>query len=54
LIEDTRPVKEAVVAQYNIAPDRLTDDGFGASRPVKSNGTLKGRARNGPVELVRQ
>ena len=36
---------EALVAQYNIAPDRLANDGFGASRPVESNDTLEGRAR---------
>jgi outer membrane protein OmpA-like peptidoglycan-associated protein len=47
-------VKQALVAQYNIAPDRLTNDGFGASRPVESNDTLEGRARNRRVELVRQ
>jgi outer membrane protein OmpA-like peptidoglycan-associated protein len=39
-------VKEALVAQFNIAPDRLANDGFGASRPVESNDTLEGRARN--------
>ena len=47
-------VKEALVAQYDIAPDRSTNEGFGASRPVKSNDTLEGRARNRRVELVRQ
>jgi outer membrane protein OmpA-like peptidoglycan-associated protein len=47
-------VKEALVAQYSIAPDRLANDGFGASRPVESNDTLEGRARNRRVELVRQ
>jgi len=47
-------VKQALVAQYNIAPDRLANDGFGASRPVESNETLEGRARNRRVELVRQ
>ncbi len=47
-------VKQALVAQYNIAPDRLANDGFGASRPVESNDTLEGRARNRRVELVRQ
>ncbi len=47
-------VKDALVAQYNIAPDRLANDGFGASRPVESNDTLEGRARNRRVELVRQ
>jgi outer membrane protein OmpA-like peptidoglycan-associated protein len=47
-------VKEALVAQYDIAPDRLANQGFGASRPVESNDTLEGRARNRRVELVRQ
>jgi outer membrane protein OmpA-like peptidoglycan-associated protein len=47
-------VKEALVAQYSIAPDRLANEGFGASRPVESNDTLEGRARNRRVELVRQ
>jgi outer membrane protein OmpA-like peptidoglycan-associated protein len=47
-------VKEALVAQYDISPDRLANDGFGASRPVESNDTLEGRARNRRVELVRQ
>jgi outer membrane protein OmpA-like peptidoglycan-associated protein len=47
-------VKEALIAQYNIAPDRLANEGFGASRPVESNDTLEGRARNRRVELVRK
>jgi outer membrane protein OmpA-like peptidoglycan-associated protein len=47
-------VKEALVTQYSIDPDRLANDGFGASRPVESNDTLEGRARNRRVELVRQ
>jgi outer membrane protein OmpA-like peptidoglycan-associated protein len=47
-------VKEALAAQYDIAPDRLANEGFGASRPVESNDTLEGRARNRRVELVRQ
>jgi outer membrane protein OmpA-like peptidoglycan-associated protein len=47
-------VKEALIAQYGIATDRLTNAGFGASRPVESNDTLEGRARNRRVELVRQ
>lgn len=47
-------VKQALVSQYNIAPDRLLTGGFGASRPVESNDTLEGRARNRRVELVRQ
>jgi outer membrane protein OmpA-like peptidoglycan-associated protein len=47
-------VKQALVGQYNIAPDRLLTGGFGASRPVETNDTLEGRARNRRVELVRQ
>jgi len=47
-------VKQALVAQYNIAPDRLANDGSGAARPVESNDTLEGLARNRRVELVRQ
>ncbi|MFL6306014.1 MAG: OmpA family protein [Candidatus Sulfotelmatobacter sp.] len=47
-------VKQALVSHYNIAADRLLTGGFGASRPVESNDTLEGRARNRRVELVRQ
>jgi outer membrane protein OmpA-like peptidoglycan-associated protein len=47
-------VKQALVSQYNIAPERLLTGGFGASRPVETNDTLEGRARNRRVELVRQ
>jgi outer membrane protein OmpA-like peptidoglycan-associated protein len=47
-------VEEPRVAQYDIAPDRLANDGLGTSRPVESNDTLEGRARNRRVELVRQ
>jgi outer membrane protein OmpA-like peptidoglycan-associated protein len=47
-------VKQALVTQYNIAPDRLLTGGFGASRPVETNDTLEGRARNRRVELVRE
>ena len=47
-------VKQALVGQYNIAPDRLLTGGYGASRPVETNDTLEGRARNRRVELVRE
>jgi outer membrane protein OmpA-like peptidoglycan-associated protein len=47
-------VKNALVNQYKIAPDRLATNGFGASRPVASNDTIEGRARNRRVELQRQ
>ena len=47
-------VKQALVSQYNIAPGRLLTGGYGASRPVETNDTLEGRARNRRVELVRE
>jgi OOP family OmpA-OmpF porin len=47
-------VKQALVARFSIASDRLTTDGFGASRPKATNSTLEGRALNRRVELVKQ
>jgi outer membrane protein OmpA-like peptidoglycan-associated protein len=47
-------VKEALVARYHIAPDRLSTNGFGASHPIETNETLEGRARNRRVELTRE
>jgi len=47
-------VKQALVTRYHISADRLSTDGFGASRPVEINDTLEGRARNRRVELTRE
>jgi outer membrane protein OmpA-like peptidoglycan-associated protein len=47
-------VKQALVERYHMGGDRLSTTGFGASRPIESNSTLAGRARNRRVELVRQ
>jgi outer membrane protein OmpA-like peptidoglycan-associated protein len=47
-------VKRALVDRYHIAPDRLITDGYGALRPVDTNETLEGRARNRRVELTRE
>jgi len=47
-------VKQALITQYHITSERLSTDGFGASRPVDTNDTLAGRARNRRVELTRQ
>ena len=47
-------VKQALVTRYQVAPDRLSTDGFGATRPVDTNDTLAGRARNRRVELTRE
>lgn len=46
-------VKNGLVKKYAIVPDRLLTDGFGRSRPVDTNDTLEGRARNRRVELCR-
>ena len=47
-------VKASLVENYHIDPSRLETGGFGASRPVDTNATLAGRARNRRVELVRE
>ena len=47
-------VVQALNTQYRITSARFTSQGFGASRPVETNDTLEGRARNRRVELVRQ
>lgn len=47
-------VKQALVARYHIAPERLSTNGYGASGPIDTNDTLEGRARNRRVELTRE
>lgn len=47
-------VRNALETRYGIAPARLSTAGFGASRPIESNATLEGRARNRRVELSRK
>jgi outer membrane protein OmpA-like peptidoglycan-associated protein len=47
-------VKQALVEQFHISPNRLVTSGYGATRPVESNASMEGRARNRRVELVRQ
>jgi len=47
-------VKQELVSRYHISPERLANDGFGASRPADTNETLEGRARNRRVELTRE
>jgi OOP family OmpA-OmpF porin len=46
-------VKAALVKQFNIAPDRLTADGLGQTKPLADNATPDGRARNRRVEFVK-
>jgi outer membrane protein OmpA-like peptidoglycan-associated protein len=47
-------VKDALVRDHSMSPDRLTTAGFGAKRPKETNDTIAGRARNRRVELVRE
>lgn len=47
-------VKDALVADYNIAGDHLSTTGFGLSHPIDTNETIEGRARNRRVEIARQ
>ena len=47
-------VRRALVEQYHLSSSRMTTSGYGASRPVDSNDSASGRARNRRVELTRQ
>jgi outer membrane protein OmpA-like peptidoglycan-associated protein len=47
-------VRDALVANHRIAVSRLTATGFGLTRPVETNATIEGRARNRRVELSRK
>jgi outer membrane protein OmpA-like peptidoglycan-associated protein len=47
-------VRQALVSEFQISPDRLTAAGYGASQPKASNDTAEGRALNRRVELVRK
>ena len=47
-------VRRALIAEHDIQESRLTASGFGETRPIESNDTLEGRARNRRVELARQ
>ena len=45
-------VKAALVRDHGVDAARLSTMGFGSRRPIESNATLAGRARNRRVELV--
>jgi outer membrane protein OmpA-like peptidoglycan-associated protein len=46
-------VRTALLRDFAIGASRLTSAGFGERRPVETNDTIAGRARNRRVELVR-
>ena len=46
-------LERSISSQQGISPARLTTRGFGPDRPLESNATTEGRARNRRVELVR-
>jgi OOP family OmpA-OmpF porin len=46
-------VKAALLKQFNIAPERLTADGLGQTKPLADNATPNGRAQNRRVEFVK-
>jgi outer membrane protein OmpA-like peptidoglycan-associated protein len=45
-------VRQALVSQFGVPPGRLVTRGFGFTRPLETNDTVEGRARNRRVELA--
>jgi outer membrane protein OmpA-like peptidoglycan-associated protein len=45
-------VRAALLTEHGVAADQLTTRGFGERKPVESNDTIAGRARNRRVELA--
>jgi outer membrane protein OmpA-like peptidoglycan-associated protein len=47
-------VRTALINDLKIEASRLSSEGFGMTRPIETNATLEGRARNRRVELSRK
>jgi len=47
-------VQSVLVTQFGIAAARLSANGFGAAKPIGSNGTPEGRAENRRIEFVKK
>ena len=47
-------VRDALVTRFHVAPGRLSTTGYGDTKPIESNTTIEGRARNRRVELSRK
>ena len=45
-------VKQYLVANFGVNPERVTSIGYGEARPVSTNETAEGRARNRRIDLV--
>jgi OOP family OmpA-OmpF porin len=45
-------VKQYLVSNFQIDPERITSIGYGEARPVATNETAEGRARNRRIDLV--
>jgi OOP family OmpA-OmpF porin len=46
-------VKTELTSRFGVAATRLATKGYGLTRPIETNATIEGRARNRRVELVR-
>ncbi len=44
-------MKDYLIQHFHIAPERVRTVGYGASRPIASNGTPEGRSQNRRVEV---
>jgi outer membrane protein OmpA-like peptidoglycan-associated protein len=47
-------VRKELIQHYGVAASRLGIQGYGLKRPVETNATIEGRARNRRVELARK
>ncbi len=45
-------VRDYLIKNFNISPDRLTAKGYGEEKPVASNDTKEGRSQNRRIEAV--
>jgi outer membrane protein OmpA-like peptidoglycan-associated protein len=45
-------VKQYLVSNFGVDPERITSIGYGEARPVATNETAEGRARNRRIDLV--
>jgi len=48
-----RAVQQRLISRHRISANRLRSAGHGESKPLETNATLEGRARNRRVEIVR-